>query len=279
MIKRLFVLTVLALICFTSVAQIRVARKRDYNAFMESKTLVVKDRNPFSEYNVRIQEEMERFWTITPFEIITYEEFEEKRFDDSYSFMLLADIKQDRLPHVYQFINFAMGHRTRNFNQMPDLGSVPLAYRDIDETNFLYKMGIYVQYMQNQIEERQRTRNLSLTRLLDVRDRQIQEMELWLLEDELAPEVNTLDKIAKYYPYPVKLVTRREIEQAISEQREDVAILHKIGPEDTLHYGGGVTWKFIVTVKGAQILYTNSHEVERGKPDAFLISDFERIAR
>ncbi|MFO8067898.1 MAG: hypothetical protein R6U11_09990 [Bacteroidales bacterium] len=279
MLRKTLIFAILLTFCASSIAQIRVARRKDYKSFMESTTLVVLDQHPFSEYNPRIKEEMERFWTITPYDFITFEEFKEKRTDDSYSFMILSDIKQDKLPHVYQFINFVMGDKTRDFDRMPDLGSVPLAYRDIDEDNYLYKMGIFVQYMQNQIEERSRRRNFSLTKLLDVKDGMVQDMELWLLEDELDPAVNTEEKIARYYPYKVKLVTRDEIKQAITEEREDVAILHKIGPEDTLHYGTGKTWKFLVTVKDGLILYTSSHEVEREKPDAFLKSDFEKIAK
>ena len=277
--KQITIFAILLLFGINTIAQVRPARRREYNAFLESTTLVVKDQNPFSGYNKKIKEEMERFWTITPFEIITFEEFEQKRTDDSYSFMILADIKQDRLPHVYQFINFAIGHPSRIFNRMPDLGSVPLAYRYIDEDNYLYKMGVFVQYMQRQVEERASRRSFSLTKFLDVKDGAIHEMELWLLEDELAPDVNTVEKIAQYYPYSVRIVTRSDIELAIIEQRDDVAILHKIGPEDTLEFGRGKTWKFIVTVKGAEILYTSDHDVDRENPDAFLKDDFEKLAK
>ncbi|MFW5792647.1 MAG: hypothetical protein ACOCWC_00085 [Bacteroidota bacterium] len=279
MLRRIIVLSLLVLFSASTFAQIKVARRKDYKKFLESTTMVVLDQHPFNDYNERLKEEMERFWTITPYEFITFEEFEKIRRDDSYSFIILADIKQDKLPDVYQFMNFVLGDPSRNFDRMPDLGSVPLAYRDIDEDNYIYKMGVFVQYMQNQAEERSRLRNFSLTKLLDVKDDVIQEMELWLLEDELAPNVNSLDKIAKYYPYEVKLVTREEIKQAIADEREDVAILHKIGPEDTLDYGTGKTWKFIVTAKDGLVLYTNSHEVERLKPDAFLESDFKSLAK
>jgi hypothetical protein len=279
MTKRLFILAVLVVFCISANAQIRTAKRKDYDNFKKSTTLLVKDQNPFADYNQRLLEEMERFWTITPFEVITFQEFEKKRNDNKYSFIILADIKQENLPHVYQFLNFVMGHPTRDFDKMPDLGSVPLSYRDIDEDNFLYKMGIFVQYMQNQAIARSISRNFSLTKLLDVKDKVVKTMELWLLEDELAPDVNTVEKIAQYYPYPVKLVTRDEIQQAISEKKEGVAILHKIGPEDTLQYGLGKTWKFIVTVRDAIILYTHAHDIDRDKPDAFLSSDFKNISK
>ncbi|MBS4014192.1 MAG: hypothetical protein KGZ97_10620 [Bacteroidetes bacterium] len=277
--KRLLIIATAMLFCVTATAQIRTAKKKDYDNFKKSTTLLVKDQNPFADYNQRLFEEMQRFWTITPFDVITFQEFEKKRNDNKYSFIILADIKQENLPHVYQFLNFVMGHPTKDFDKMPDLGSVPLSYRDIDEDNYLYKMGIFVQYMQRQALERSLIRNFSLTKLLEVKDGQVKNMELWLLEDELAPDVNTVEKIAQYYPYTVKIVTRDEIQQAITEQREDVAILHKIGPEDTLQYGKGKTWKFIVTVKDAHILYTHSHEVDKQKPDAFLSSDFKNISR
>ncbi len=277
--KQVIIIATAMLFCISATAQIRTAKRKDYDNFKKSTTLLVKDQNPFADFNNRLLEEMERFWTITPFEVITFQEFEKKKNDNKYSFIILADIKQENLPHVYQFLNFVMGHPTKDFDKMPDLGSVPLSYRDIDEDNYLYKMGIFVQYMQRQALERSLLRNFSLTKLLEVKDGQVKNMELWLLEDELAPDVNSVEKIAQYYPYTVKIVTRDEIQQAITDQREDVAILHKIGPEDTLQYGKGKTWKFIVTVKDAIILYTHSHEVDKEKPDAFLSSDFKNISK
>ncbi len=274
--KKIVITIILSLIVFEAISQVRPARRRHFRTFQESTTYVVIDNNPFTRYNDRLEEEMERFWTITPYEFISFDEFQRKRTNDNYSFLVLAEIKQRNVPHVYKFINFVLGDKERDFNRMPDLGSVPLIFRDADEEDYLYKMGAFVQFMQNHAEEGGSRQNMRMTRFLNVRDDRVQEMELWLLEEELAPEINTVEKINKYYPYTVRIVTKDDIKEAITQQREDVAFLHKIGPKTTVRVGK--CWKFIVATNG-EILYSNDHDVDALTPDALLVEDLERIAR
>jgi len=274
--KRIIITIILAFILIEAISQVRPARRRHYRAFEESTTLIVIDANPFTDFNDRLKEELDRFWTITPYEFITFDEFQRKRTSDKYSFMVLAEIKQRNVPHVYKFINFVLGDPDRDFNRMPDLGSAPLAFKDADEETYLYKMGTFVQFMQNYAEEAGRQQHMRLTRFLNVRDSHVQEMELWLLEEELAPQINTVEKIQEYYPYPVRIVTKEDIRDAISQQREDVAFLHKIGPKGTVRVGK--CWKFIVTTDG-KVLYSNDHHVDATTYDALLIEDLERMAR
>ncbi|HQH41236.1 MAG TPA: hypothetical protein PK825_05785, partial [Bacteroidales bacterium] len=70
-------------------AQDYVPTRADIEQFFKTKTLVVLEDNPLMEYNILIQEVMKREWTITPFEVISFKEFEEKRKDPSYSFLVL----------------------------------------------------------------------------------------------------------------------------------------------------------------------------------------------
>ncbi len=274
--KRILVIALLAFIAFEAVCQVRGARRRHYRAFHEGTTLVVKHGKPMSNFNERMKEEMERFWTVTPYEFITFEEFQRIRTSDEYSFIILAEIQQRDIPHIFKFMNFVLGDEERHFNRMPDLGSVPLAYRDSEEETYLYKLGAFVRFMNNYAAESGGSDHLGLTRFLNVRDSRVKEYELWLLEDELAPQIRTVEEIQKYYPYPVKIVTREDIQEAIAQQRDDIAFLHKLGPARTVEEGG--CWKFIITTEG-EVLYSNDHQVQRLEPDALLISDLKRMAR
>ncbi len=47
--------------------------------FFKTKTLVVLDENPLNTYDSEIMEAMENEWTITEYEAIKYDEFEQKR--------------------------------------------------------------------------------------------------------------------------------------------------------------------------------------------------------
>ncbi len=60
---------------------------------------------------------------------------------------------------------------------------------------------------------------------------ELKTVELWLTKDDLAEEVGTLEKIAKAYPYKVKMVTISDIETAIKEGNQNAVFVHKIVPK------------------------------------------------
>lgn len=277
--KKTLILLVLSLFVFDSMAQVRAARKKHFKKFYNSTTYLVEDRDPFSKFNTYLREAMEKHWTITPFEVISFDDFHRLRTNEDASFMVLADIKQKNLDEVYVFINFVMGDKKRDFESMPDLASVPLAYRDADDYDYLYKMGAFVKFMQTHASKDNDTPRMRLARIMNVNDDKLKQMELWLLEDELAPGIKTEEEIRRYYPYTVKIVTPEEIEEAIALDRDDVAFLHKLGPEDATRLGRGKCWKFVVSAGDGSVLYSSSHEVDGQNPDAFLVKDFEKIAR
>ncbi len=277
--KRILIITLLSLFLIETMAQVRPARKKHYEKFFNSTLYVVEDRDPFSEFNKYFLEAMKKHWVITPFEVISFDDFQRMRTNENASFMILADIKQKNLDEVYEFVNFVMGDKKRDFERMPDLASVPLAYRDADDMDYLYKMGAFVKFMQTHASEKSTTPRMRLARIMNVNDERLRSMELWLLEHELAPDINTEAKIKQYYPYSVKIVTREQVAEAIANDRQDVAFFHKIGPEGATRSGRGKCWKFIVSAGDGSVLYSSSHEVSRQEPDALLATDLEELAK
>ncbi len=276
--QKMILFTFLSILLLETFAQVRPARKKHYEKFFYSTTYVVEDRDPFSLYNSTMKKAMEKHWNITEFKFISYSEFQRMRTNEDASFMIFANIKQNNLDQTYEFINFVMGDKKREFEKMPDLASVPLSYLDADDFNYLYKMGVFVKFMQTYVQMQATTPRMRLSNVWNVQNKEVHAMELWLLEEELAENVNTPDKIREFYPFIVKIVTRDEIEEAIYNDREDVAILHKIGPEDTTRSGRGKCWKFIVSVKDGRILFSSQHDVDRQNPDALLADDLVKIA-
>ncbi len=276
--KRFITLFVLIILVAETFGQVRPARRREVQRFLESTTYVVQDRDPFSRFNEYLQNAMEKHWHITPVKFISFVEFERMRTNENVSFMIFADIKQNNLSEVYEFVNFVMGDKKRDFESMPDLGSVPIAYLDADQELYYYKMGAFVKFMQTYTLEQSNTPRLRLSRFFNVTDEKLKKMELWLLEEELSPQINSVEKIRRYYPYKVRIASREEIAEAIAQDREDVAFLHKIGPEDTMPHPGRKCWKFIIAAKDGRVLYATSHEIDRVNPDALLASDLAKMS-
>src|SRR4030042_5989174 len=215
-----------------------VPSQEDVNAFFTTKTLVVLEDNPLLEYNMIIKDVMKQEWNITDYDFITSKEFEEKRMDPQYSFIFMSRVtfENDKTDAEYRFLHLSLGGDYFRLNQMPDLASVPLAYYNVDEDNYAYKLGILIRFIQKHallIKEHPEIVSANVLKHYNDNIRDVKEKTLYLLENDLAKEVTSVARIKKIYPYKIKIVTREEIEQAIKDRKEDIVFLHKVGPEGT----------------------------------------------
>ena len=89
---------------------------------MQSKTLVVMEPTMFSDFNIYIKKAVEQTWKITPFEFVDYKEFEEKRADSTYSFLVLTQtsFERDKSGVHYNFLNLLLGADVRAIDAMPE---------------------------------------------------------------------------------------------------------------------------------------------------------------
>ena len=93
------------------------------------------------------------------------------------------------------------------------------------------------------------------------------------MKEDLDSEVNSVQKISKYYGGRVKIVTVSDIENAVNSKNPDVLILHKVGPGNKQ----GKCMKFIISVSDGKPYYYNITDVTSKNPDAFLSDDFKKI--
>ena len=72
-------------------------------------------------------------------------EFEKKRLDPQYSFIYMSKVtfENDKTDAAYRFLHLSLGGDYFRLNEMPDIASVPLAYYDVDEDRYAYKLGHY----------------------------------------------------------------------------------------------------------------------------------------
>jgi len=278
--KKLGFFILCAFVSLFTFGQIKIATDKDIAAFKKTTTLLVLDDDNPTDYNDVIETCMKTFWTITPYQIIKVNDFEKKRKDPKYSFIILSEASMKHFDNFYNFniLNFVLGCNTSSMDDMPDLGSVPLSYVDVDEDSYLYKLGAFLMYMQLNITNPQINENIQVQKLKEICSPDLKKKELWFVKEDLANDVNTLEKIKKIYPYSVKIVTAEEIEKAINDKNPNVAFLHKVGPEDT-DIKGAYCMSFIIATSNGQLLYCNDHKVDADSPDAFLAKDFKKIGQ
>lgn len=263
-------------------AQSYVPTEDDVNAFFNTKTMVVLLDNPLLEYNIVIKEVMEQEWKITPFEFISFEQFEELRKDPQYSFLYMSMLtfENDKTDARYRFLHLSLGGDYFRKDQMPDIASVPLAYYSVGEENYIYKLAILVRFIQNHallIKDNPNIISANVLQHYNDNIRDIKQKTLYVLEDELSPEVNSTARIRQVYPYKFRIVTKEDITEAIKNREEDVVFLHKVGPEGTKV--NARCYKVVIGAADANFYYFDYHKISSKNPDGLLEKDFKKMAK
>ena len=280
--KRITAGFVFMIVCGIVLSQNYVPTPEDIKAFFTTKTLVVLEDNPLMEYNYIIKDIMKKEWNVTEYDFISSGEFEEKRKDPQYSFLYMARVtfESDNTDATYRFLHLSLGGDYFRLNEMPDLVALPLAYYDVEEENYSYKLALLVRFMQNHvrlISENPEIISANVFKHYNDNIKDIREKTLYILESELSSEVNSAARIKKVYPYKFKIATREEIAEAIDERNPDVVFLHKVGPEGTKEHAR--CYKVIIGAADANFYYFDYHSVSDKNPDGFLEDDFKKLVR
>jgi len=258
-----------------------LADKAQYQQFLKTKTFVVEYGDPFSEFNDYIKDAMQKHWKLTNYQFISETDFENKMADPNSSFIFLSEAASSgRFAMHINILNVVLGHKSKDLNKMPDLGSVPISYvfdddEDFDEEENFYLMGVYLKFMQYYIQYNATNQSADVNKIISNNKTELKDLEIWFTKEQLANDVNTLEKISKVYKHKVRIVTEEEIENAIDQNKKGVAVLHKVGPGNNK----GRTLKFILGIADGKPYYFNHTVVSATKPDAFLIEDFKNLVQ
>lgn len=274
----------LALLCipFITKAQAKFATSDQIAAFFNTKTLLVLDEDPFSPGNIELEDAFKKFWKVTPYEIIKMEEFESKRKNPAFSFVMISQAsysERDQVTNI-TLLNFILGGKATSFTAMPDLGSVPLSLREEDEESYDYLIPVLVQFIQSQIRYMNNNPGAEFKNMPDYYNtftKDIKTKELWIPQSALTADVNTTEKIKAVYPYKVKITTTEEIEKAIEQRMENVLVTHIVGPSSGATQGK--CWKMVLSAKDGKCFYAAEHFVNEDRPTGLLEKDFKAFAK
>jgi hypothetical protein len=279
--KKLAVFIFICLVSQSMFAQDYIPTKDDIARFKTTKTYVVLEDNILSEYNLILKEVMPQEWKVTPYDFISWKEFESKRMDPGFSFIILSQVSftKDNLKTRYNFMSLVLGGSGYSLNNMPDLCSLPLSYVGAGDIEYSYKLGIFLRFMQNHVkllEERPGLASENIFKHYNENISDLKDKTLYLVADDMSEDVNTLAKIKKVYAGKVKLVTPDDIQKTIAD-REDVILLHKVGPAGTREKAR--CYKILIGAADANFYYFDYHMITDKVPDGFQASDFKKLAK
>jgi len=276
-----FVFALLFFPSFMLYAQEHIPAGDDYENFYDTKTLVVMDSNPMSDFNFKIKEVMEKHWDITDYDFISEQEFEEMKGNPAYSFLLttVVTFDKDKTKARYNFLSLLMGKPDTKLKNMPDLCSIPLSYLRVEDDSYAYKLDAFITFIQNHVKlmsEHPELIKANVFRYYNKNIKSLKDKTLYLVAEDLEPAINTPKKLQKIYPYDFKFVSRDEVMDAIESKDPDVVFLHKVGPEGTRYKAR--CYKFVMGAANAQLYYFDYHMITPKKRDYLLEKDIKKMA-
>ena len=265
---------------YAQMSKVTYADKKQIEDFFKSTTKVVMDADPWIGYNFAITDAVKKYWTITPYEIITSDQFDKMRTDPKQSFIFLSKVRleRDKEEVYYMYMNVVMGAKVRDITNMPELLSIPLAYSEVDEDDYMDKLPLMVRFAQVHLDNLKGAKDpkpLYNLKNYSSASKLLKDKVLYVKESDLAEEVNTVEKIQKEYSGTVKIVTSEEIEKAIEEKAPNTAVLHQVGPGEDENKGR--SYRQIYGIDDAKLYYYNHQTITQKRPAGMLARDFRLI--
>lgn len=278
----LIIILIFANILGYSQLKIPVGTKSDINKFMNSTTYFVLKNDRMSDFNDALKIAAEKHWTITPYEFIYLSDFEKLKNDTDKSFLMINQVyfEKDKSQTLFDFLILTIGGNYKTINDMPTLCAVPLCYNGALESEYDYKTGLMIKYIQNHILICKQNPELTEDNIAEYymsKKDSLKGKTLYLLKEEVAPEIRTKNSFATAYPYNFDYTTKEDITSLINSNSKDGLILHVLGPQikSTLSY----CIKIIIDTENGLVYYYDMHKINGKNPAHLLESDLKKLAK
>jgi hypothetical protein len=280
--KKILSIAGLILMNLVSNAQAPFPSADEIKQFMGSKTCVVLEDDPFSSFNAYIKTAVKAYWNITPVEIIDVLEFNKRWTNPAYSFIVLTqtNYEKDKTGGLFNFVNLLQGKKVSKLGELPEICAIPLSWAGQDDINYGYKLGAILSFMQKHAKMISDDPSLTGRKYLKYYNKNVPEVSkktILVKEEDLDPELNTIEKIKAIYPYIVKIVSEEEIVKAITEKSANTLVLHKVGPVGEVK--SGYCFKMLIGADDADMYYYNMHMYNDKNANGMVAADWRRLAR
>lgn len=256
--------------------------KNEIKQFTASKTCVVLEDDQFSAYNSFIKSAVNAYWKITQYEFIDVAEFNVRRLDSKYSFIVLTqtNFEKDKANGLFNFLNLLQGKNVNKLGEMPEICAIPISFAGEDDLDYGYKLGAILSFMQKHAQMIAEDPSLTGRKYLKYYNKFIPDVRsktILIKQEDLVPEIATIDKIKAIYNNKIVIVTEEDIVKAIENKTPDIVILHKVGPVGDIN--SGYCFKMLIGTDDANMYYYNQHKIDIVNPNGLLPADLKRLAK
>lgn len=282
MIKSTFTAIIMLFSTMLLKGQAPFPSKDEIKQFTASKTCVVLEDEPFSSYNVYIKAGVNSFWKITPFEFISVAEFNVRRLNPAYSFIVLTQtgFEKDKSGSMFNYVNLLQGKKVKKLGEMPEICAIALSSAGEDDIDYSYKLGAILSFMQKHARMISDDPSLTGRKYLKYYNKYIPEVHnktILVKKEDLAPEISSIEKIKAIYTNPIEIVTEDEIIKAIENKSPNTLILHKVGP--TGNKNSALCFKMLIGTDDSNMYYYNEHIIDKNNPNGLLPADLKRLEK
>jgi hypothetical protein len=280
--KSVYIVILTLFFTVLSAGQAPFPSKEEIKQFTLSKTCVVLDNNQLSPYNGFIKKAVKAFWKITPYEFIDENEFNVRRVNPGYSFIVLTqtNFMRDKSNSVYNFINLLQGKNVKTLGEMPEISTIPLSFADENDLEYGYKLGAILSFMQKHaqmISENPSLKSRQYLKYYNINIPEVHSKTILVRQEDLVPEISTIDKIKTIYNFKIEIVTEDDIVKAIENKTPNMLILHKVGPFGDKN--SGYCFKMLIGTDDSNMYYYHHHLIDKSSPDGLLPADLKRLAK
>ena len=279
--KKIFLSVLLSVFCGLLPGQAPFPTSSEIRQFMASKTCVVLESGN-TVYNAYIRKAVTEYWTVTPYEFISLSDFDSKRADPSFSFLILTETQpsNDKSGSSYNFLNLLQGKNVPELGKMPEISAIPLSAGGEDDLEYGYKLGAILLFMQNHARLIAENPAMIGRRFLSYYNRftpEVRSRKILSTEADLSSGLGSIDKIKSVYPYDFEIVSEDDIVRAIREKAPNTLILHKVGPGEDAD--AGFCYKMLFGTDDSGLYYFDQHRIDKNNPNGLLPSDLKRFLR
>jgi hypothetical protein len=280
--KSVFIVIFMIFYTVFALGQAPFPGKDEIKQFTLSKTCVVLDNNQLSPYNGFIMKAVKAFWKITPYEFIDENEFKVRRVNPGYSFIVLTQTNflRDKSNSVYNFLNLLQGKDVKTLGEMPEICTIPLSFADENDLEYGYKLGAILSFMQKHaqmISENPSLKSRQYLKYYNINIPEVHNKTILVRQEDLVPEISTIDKIKAIYNSKIEIVTEDDIMKAIENKTPNTLILHKVGPFGDRN--SGYCFKMLIGTDDSDMYYYHHHLIDKSSPDGLLPADLKRLAK
>ncbi|MDA3891991.1 MAG: hypothetical protein PF517_10055 [Salinivirgaceae bacterium] len=275
--KKYIALIILGFVSFGAMAAPKMISEQQIGMFKNSKTcVVVEDGN--INYNLFMKEAVEKYWKSTEFEFIDHQEFEKRKLDSKYSFLVLIKEVWDDDPGgvSYDYVSLLLGGPTPDLNNMTELITIPISYSDDINADYGYAIPAIVKFIQKHVKNLEDRRIIISWRGLKYynHSRKFKNKELLLNKSSLSENVNSAEEINAVYSYYIKLLTIDEIQAELSKESANVLFNFHVGPD--MSSGSGKCFEMIFDFYG-NLYYYSYRDITNENKDGFTRKDFKHL--